>query len=84
MEEDLKKVVRKINSEKKKREEDLKKAYRRQYFYRIHNETLGIILNKIKTEDYVTPVIQHQLPERTRLQEIMCDFRKDLSPLEIV
>lgn len=58
MEEDLKKVVRKINSEKKKREEDLKKAYHRQYFYRIHNETLGIILNKIKTEDYVTPVIQ--------------------------
>ena len=57
MGEDYGKLVRKINSERKKREEDLKKAYRRQYFYRIHNETLEIILNKIKMEDYITPVI---------------------------
>jgi hypothetical protein len=76
--------VRKVNSERKKREEDLKKAYRRQYFYCIHNETLEIVLNKIKTNEYVPPVIQHQLPEWSRLQEVMCDFRKDLSPLEIV
>ena len=33
------KLVKKINSTKKSYEEDLKKAYRRQYFYRIHNET---------------------------------------------
>src|SRR5271167_4862191 len=77
--EDYGKLVRKINSERKKREEDLKKAYRRQYFYRIHNETLEIVLNKIETNDYVPPVIQHQLPERAQLQEVMCDFRKDLS-----
>jgi hypothetical protein len=84
MGEDYAKLVRKVNSERKKHEEDLKKAYRRQYFYRIHNETLEIVLNKIKTDDYIPPVIQHQLPERSRLQEVMCDFRKDLSPLEIV
>ena len=32
MGEDYAKLVRKVNSEKKKHEEDLKKAYRRQYF----------------------------------------------------
>jgi hypothetical protein len=55
--EDYGKLVRKIGSERKKREEDLKKAYRRQYFYHIHNETLGIVLNKIETNDYVPPVV---------------------------
>jgi hypothetical protein len=57
MGEDYAKLVRKVNSERKKHEEDLKKAYRRQYFYRIRNETLEIVLNKIKTDNYVPPVI---------------------------
>ena len=55
--EDYKKLVRKISSERKKRKEDLKKAYYWQYFYHIHNETLGIVLNKIETNDYVPPVV---------------------------
>jgi hypothetical protein len=57
MGEDYAKLVRKVNSERKKHEEDLKKAYCQQYFYCIHNETLEIVLNKIKTDDYVPPVI---------------------------
>jgi hypothetical protein len=57
MGEDYKKLVRKVNSKRKKREEDLKKAYHQQYFYYIHNETLEIVLNKIKTDKYVPPII---------------------------
>jgi hypothetical protein len=28
----------------------------------------------------VEPVIEHQLKERTRLQQVLCDLSKDLSP----
>jgi len=41
-------------------------------------------LKKITTEEYVEPVVQHQLPERTQLQEIMCDFSEDLTTKDIV
>jgi len=44
---DYTKLVAKINSMRKKREDDLRKAYRRQYFYHIHNEELERQLNQI-------------------------------------
>jgi hypothetical protein len=74
----------KINNATKKWEDDIKKAFRRQYFYRIHNKELQRQLNKIETAEYVEPVIHHQLPERTRLQEVLCHFPTDLSPEDIV
>lgn len=40
-------------------------------------------LNGIKGDDYVEPIIEHQLPERTRVQHILCDFTKDLSDQDI-
>jgi hypothetical protein len=78
------KIIQWIINATKKWEEDIKKAYRRQYFYRIHNEELLRLLNKIETAEYVEPVIYHQLPKRTRLQEILCHFPKGLSPEDIV
>jgi hypothetical protein len=70
----------------KTREQELKKEYRRDYFYRIHNEELERQLKKDKVvaDTYVEPVIQHQLRERTQLQKIMCNLSKDLSPHDIV
>ena len=58
--------------------------YRRDYFCRIHNETMKRQLVKLPMEKYVEPIIQHQLPERTQLQEIMCDLSKDGSTYGIV
>jgi len=77
-------LVRKINSTTKKWEEVIKKEYRRQYFYRIHNEELQRQLNRVETEEYVEPVIHHQLLERTQLQEVICHFPKNLSPEDVV
>jgi len=84
IEKEYRKLVRKINSKKKKHKENLKKAYCWQYFYCIHNKTLEIVLNKIEINDYVLLIIQHQLSEQTWLQKIICDFWKDLSSLDIV
>ena len=73
-----------IDSLKKQRDRAIKIEYRRDYFYRIHNEELERQLGKTATVEYVEPVIHHQLPERTRLQEVVCDISKDLEPSDIV
>jgi hypothetical protein len=41
-------------------------------------------LNRIEAEKYVASIIQHQLLEQTQLQEVICDFRTDLSIKDIV
>jgi hypothetical protein len=41
-------------------------------------------LEKTLEEEDVEPVIQHQLEERTRLQQILCDFSRDLKPQDLV
>jgi hypothetical protein len=81
---DYTKLVTKIDSMREKSEDDLRKAYRRQYFYHIHNEELERQLNQIETNEYVAPAIEYQLMERGRLQQVMCDFRKGLTPDDIV
>src|SRR5258706_1459817 len=35
-------------------------------------------------EEEVEPIVEHQLTERTQLQQILCDFSSDLSPGDIV
>ena len=35
-------------------------------------------------EEYVEPVVQHQIPERAKLAELVCIFPKDLAPEDIV
>jgi hypothetical protein len=41
-------------------------------------------LNNITIDEYVEPVIKHQLLERTQLQEVICDFSEDLTTKDIV
>ena len=48
---------------------------------------LAIKSNAVKlfeAAEYVDPDIYHQPSERTRLQEVLCHFPKDLSPEDIV
>jgi hypothetical protein len=68
----------------KKWEEGIKGVYRRQYFYHIHNEERQRQLNNVGTAEYVAPVVQHQLPERTRVQDVLCSFPQGLSPDDVV
>jgi hypothetical protein len=35
-------------------------------------------LSNITTDKYIKPVIDHQLQERTQLQEVICEFSEDL------
>jgi hypothetical protein len=78
------KLVAKVASANKKRDEDIKKQYRRDYHDRIHDEEMERHLKGIATDEYVDPVVQHQLPERTQVQEVMCDFSEDLTTEDTV
>jgi hypothetical protein len=68
-------------------EDEIEDAYRKDYFFQIHNEMMKRQLNKQQNEavveevEEVEPVIEHQLAERTQLQQI---FSRDLSPQGIV
>lgn len=63
---------------------DIKKQYEQDYYYYIHSEEIERQLKKIVTDEYVAPVIQHQLLEQTQLQEVMCNFSEDLTTEDIV
>ena len=52
--------------------------------YRIHDEELETRLKKAVTQEYVEPIVEHQLPERTQLQKILCDLLKEHSVSAIV
>jgi Protein of unknown function (DUF3435) len=73
-----------LTNAKKSLRDDIDKAYRKDYFFRIHNEMMKRQLDKTVEEEDIEPVIQHQLEERTRLQQILCDFSRDLKPQDIV
>jgi len=73
-----------LTNAKKSLRDDIDKAYRKDYFFRIHNEMMKRQLEKTVEKEDVEPIIQHQLEERTRLQQILCDFSKDLKPQNIV
>ena len=70
---------------------EIEYANKKDYFYRIHNEMMKRQLQRYldkpvveeETED-LEPVVQHQLEERTRVQQLLCDLSKDLSPQDFV
>jgi hypothetical protein len=73
-----------LTNAKKSLKGEIENAYRKDYFFRIHNEMMKRQLEKTVEEEDVEPVIQHQLEERTRLQQILCDLSRDLKPQDIV
>jgi Protein of unknown function (DUF3435) len=85
--EDLRK---KLKNAKKSLEDEIEDAYRKDYFFQIHNEMMKRQLNRqlnkavVEEVEEVEPVIEHQLAERTQLQQVLCDFSTGLSPQDIV
>lgn len=86
--EEYKDLSKQLTNATKSLKDEIKKAYRNDYFFRIHNEMMKLQLkrpqNKTVVEDGVEPLVEHQLKVRTQLQRTICDFSKDLSPEGIV
>jgi hypothetical protein len=83
-----KKLAQQLKAATKSLEAELEAEHRKDYFFYIHNEMmkrqLNRPLNETVVEEEAEPVIEHQLEERTRLQLVLCDLSKDLSPEAIV
>jgi hypothetical protein len=86
-----KKLGQQRKAAKKSLEDELEAEHRKDYFFYIHNEMMRRQLNRPLNETVVEeeeeeaePVIEHQLEERTRLQLVLCDLSKDLSPQALV
>ncbi|KAM3533678.1 hypothetical protein MY4038_002993 [Beauveria bassiana] len=58
---------------------DMTKVYQEEYRRRMHNEELERQLNGMVIEEKTEPAVEHRLPERSGLQNILCDFRTDMS-----
>ena len=83
-----KKLGQQLKAATKSLEDELEAEHRKDYFFYIHNEMmkrqLNRPLNETVVEEDAEPVIEHQLEERTRLQLVLCDLSKDLSPQALV
>jgi hypothetical protein len=81
----------KLRNAKRDLKREIDDACRRGYFFRIHNEMMKRQLEREqhlatveKDVKDVEPGIEHQLEERTRLQQVLCDLSKVLNPQEVV
>jgi hypothetical protein len=74
-----------LTNAKKNLTDLLNDACRRDYFTRVHDVMMEMQRNQTMVEEPGDePMVQHQLEERNRLQKVLCDFSRDLSPQEIV
>jgi len=81
----------KLRNAKRDLKREIDDACRKDYFFRIHNEMMK---RQLEREQHLTavgkdvkdvePGIEHQLEERTQLQQVLCDLSKDLSPQDVV
>ncbi|KAG4027417.1 hypothetical protein MFRU_030g00530 [Monilinia fructicola] len=74
---------------KKSLKDEIEKEFRKDYFFRVHNEMMEKQLHKqdnktTKNEEDNMPNIQYQLDERYQVQKILCDFSKDLCPRDVI
>ncbi|KAH6724964.1 hypothetical protein BKA61DRAFT_589553 [Leptodontidium sp. MPI-SDFR-AT-0119] len=69
---EYKDLCKQVTNATKSLKDEIKNAYRKDYFFRVHNEMMKMQLkrrqNKTTAEDEVEPLVEHQLKERTQLQ----------------
>jgi Protein of unknown function (DUF3435) len=71
-----------IASAETKHRRNVLENYRAKYFARCHTQEIERQLNGV-TDEYVKPIIQHQLRERTDLEKLLCEFPKNLPAEDI-
>lgn len=74
-----------IFSRKARRRRELGRSQRRAYFRNVGTKEIERQLNNSMDEvEYIEPTVQHEILERRRLVELLCDFRTDLVEEQIV
>ena len=67
-------LCKQVTNAMKSLKDEIKNAYRKVFFFRVHNEMLKMQLkrrqNKAAVEDEVEPLVEYQLEERAQVQRI--------------
>lgn len=72
-----------LNNAEKAFRSDMTKKYRKACRRRIYNQELDRQISGKGVERSVEPAVQHQLTERTQLSSLMCDFKTNMSEVEL-
>lgn len=87
---EYKDLCKQLKNARKSLANEIEDIYKKYYFFQIHNKIIKKQLNRslnqavVEEEDDIEPIIEHQLLERTQLQQILCDFSIGLTPQAIV
>jgi hypothetical protein len=79
-----------LKNAKKGFKSEMNDAYRKDYFYRIHNEMMqrqlqrNLDAGEDEDAEEPDPPADHQLTERMCVQQLLCDLTRDLSPQDVV
>jgi hypothetical protein len=84
VEEEVRRLTTMINSARIKWRNAISEEYRAEYFRRRPTEDIEKQSEGLMEEEYVEPLVLHQIPERAKLAEVMCGFPKDLTLQDIL
>lgn len=87
IEAEVRRLTAEIGSARTRRRNIISEEYRADYFRRRPTEDIERQNNGQQEEGYiepVKPVIQHQIPERVQLAELLCTHIEDITPHDII
>jgi hypothetical protein len=81
---EVRRLTAAIGSAKGRRRNIVSEEYRADYFRRRPTEDVERQNNGHEEEEYVEPVVQHQIPERTQLADLLCAHHKGIGTEDAV
>lgn len=84
IEPEVRRLTAVIGSAKSRRRNIVSEEYQADYFRRRPTEDIERQNNGHKEDEYIEPVIQHQIPERTQLGDLLCTYLADINTQDAV
>jgi hypothetical protein len=84
VEAEVRRLTAEIGSARARRQNILSEEYRADYFRRRPTEDIERQNSGQQEEEYVEPVVEHQIPERTQLAELICTRVTGITPQDII
>jgi Protein of unknown function (DUF3435) len=84
VEAEVRRLTAEIGSARTRRQNIISEEYRADYFRRRPTEDIERQNSGQQEEEYIEPVVEHQIPERAQLAELICTRVTGITPQDIV
>ncbi|XMA20273.1 hypothetical protein WAI453_013064 [Rhynchosporium graminicola] len=84
VEAEVRRLTAEIGTTRTRRRNIISEEYRADYFRRRPIEDIERQNSRQQEEEYIEPVVEHQIPERAQLAELICTHTTGITPQEIV